>query len=101
MTKTIMIAAAAVLGAGLLSQAPARAESFQAQFQLGAQQATDFSARRYRRDRRAYRGYYPGYRFGRAYASDPSVGYYPTLRRYQRAGRCVIDLGYGRFQLCN
>jgi len=32
--------------------------------------------------------------------NDPSFGYYPTLRYYQRSGRCVIDLGYGRFEFC-
>src|SRR5262245_47622033 len=34
------------------------------------------------------------------HVADPSFGYYPTLRYYQHQNRCVIDLGYGRFEYC-
>jgi hypothetical protein len=33
--------------------------------------------------------------------SDPSFGYYPSLNYARRSGRCVEDLGYGRFEYCN
>ena len=46
------------------------------------------NGRVYMRDRYYYR------------RNDPSFGYYPTLRRYQQSGRCVTDLGYGRFEFC-
>ena len=48
------------------------------------------NGRVYMRDRSPYR----------RYSNDPSFGYYPTLRYYQRSGRCVTDLGYGRFEFC-
>lgn len=39
--------------------------------------------------------------YGGPFSADPSFGYYPTLRRIQASGRCVIDLGYGYFEYCN
>jgi hypothetical protein len=33
--------------------------------------------------------------------SDPSFGYHPGLDRARRLGRCVEDLGYGRFEYCD
>ena len=43
----------------------------------------------------------PSYRYRSYGYADPSFGYYPTLRNFQRRGRCVEDLGYGNFELCN
>ena len=33
--------------------------------------------------------------------SDPSFGYHPNLDRARSLGRCVEDLGYGRFEYCD
>jgi hypothetical protein len=33
--------------------------------------------------------------------SDPSFGYHPNLDRAHGLGRCVEDLGYGRFEYCD
>jgi hypothetical protein len=33
--------------------------------------------------------------------SDPSLGYFPNLDRARALGRCVEDLGYGRFEYCD
>ena len=33
--------------------------------------------------------------------SDPSFGYHPNLDRARGLGRCVEDLGYGRFEYCD
>jgi hypothetical protein len=32
--------------------------------------------------------------------SDPSIGYFPGLDYARRSGRCVVDLGYGRYEYC-
>ena len=39
----------------------------------------------------------------RAYGTDdPSLGQPRNLlQQYERMGRCIIDLGYGRFELCD
>jgi len=39
----------------------------------------------------------------RAYgADDPSLGQPGNLlQQYERMGRCIINLGYGRFELCD
>jgi hypothetical protein len=34
-------------------------------------------------------------------SSDPSFGYHPGLDRARQLGRCVEDLGYGRFEYCD
>jgi len=65
----------------------------------------DLAAAKKHRKRHYYDGYYsegPAETYGYSgRVSDPSIGYYPTLRQYQAMGRCVIDLGYGRYKLCN
>jgi hypothetical protein len=33
--------------------------------------------------------------------SDPSLGYFPSLNQARALGRCVEDLGYGRFEYCD
>ncbi|MEA2879217.1 MAG: hypothetical protein QOF14_4413 [Hyphomicrobiales bacterium] len=33
--------------------------------------------------------------------SDPSFGYHPNLNQARGLGRCVEDLGYGRFEYCD
>ena len=33
--------------------------------------------------------------------SDPSLGYFPNLNQARALGRCVEDLGYGRFEYCD
>jgi hypothetical protein len=56
-----------------------------------------------------YRGYYAPapyvpygyYGYGLGYGGEPTASPYSNLRRQQRLGRCVFDLGYGRYQLCN
>jgi hypothetical protein len=32
--------------------------------------------------------------------SDPSFGYFPSYWRAKASGRCVVDLGYGRYEYC-
>jgi len=51
-----------------------------------------------------------GYHAGQYYApypgwasrnvSDPSFGYNYGLNRARSTGRCVVDLGYGRYEYC-
>jgi hypothetical protein len=33
--------------------------------------------------------------------SDPSFGYFPNQDQARALGRCVEDLGYGRFEYCD
>jgi hypothetical protein len=90
----IIMAFATILCTALLHE-PAHAQPVGGQTEeAAAQQATEFSAR-HRRDRRAHRRYY------RSYAADPSFGNYRAYRAEQRRGRCLVDLGYGRFWYCN
>ncbi len=103
MRKTILvIAAAAVM---LIPQVSQAAPAFGARSHVVSPEiASEVGYRRhYRRyPARLYvRGYHRGYGPYSAYAADPSFGYYPTLRNFQRQGRCVQDLGYGRFEVCD
>lgn len=65
------------------------------------------AAKKKRRHHRVYReGYYAEpepyvygyYGYG---GSDPTAAPNSNLRRQQSLGRCVYDLGYGRYKLCN
>jgi hypothetical protein len=92
----LMMAQMAPQAAGADSKVLQNADT--AAIQVSAQQ------RRYRRAQaRHYRTSPPRYAHG-AYGypvNDPSIGYFPTLRRLQAEGRCVTDEGYGRFSFCN
>jgi hypothetical protein len=41
---------------------------------------------------------YPGW--ASRNVSDPSLGYNYGLNRARSTGRCVVDLGYGRYEYC-
>lgn len=45
--------------------------------------------------------YHQSYRAGVPTVSDPSFGYHPNMDRARALGRCVEDLGYGRFEYCD
>ena len=58
---------------------------------------------------RAYHGYYAqpyalapysGAPFVSRYVSDPSFGNRAGINYARRTGRCVVDLGYGRYEYC-
>jgi hypothetical protein len=97
MTKTMLTLAAASFAAIILPQASQAAPVYGAASHAGV--ATDVSDVAYRRHRT--RLYVHPYGYRRSYAADPSFGYYPSLRRFQNEGRCVVDLGYGRFEVCD
>ena len=104
--KTGILTLAATIGVLLMAQTAPRAASAENVIQKAQTAAVDVSAqRRYRRSYvRVYRPYRPAYRAYGAYGypvNDPSLGYFPTLRRLQAEGRCVTDEGYGRFSFCN
>jgi hypothetical protein len=94
------LAFAIALSCGIgFGPAPARAASPQPQ---AGPLATDLAAAKKHRKRHHYYSERPVEIYGSSgYVSDPSIGYYPNLRHYQAMGRCVIDLGYGRYRLCN
>lgn len=54
----------------------------------------------HQRDRAQYQQPYrqsvPGWTY-----SDPSFGYFPNQDQARALGRCVEDLGYGRFEYCD
>jgi hypothetical protein len=52
---------------------------------------------------RAYSSYAEPYAYGgwaTRNVSDPSFGNRAGLNYARRTGRCVVDLGYGRFEYC-
>src|SRR5215204_6462073 len=91
--------------AGVLLMAPTAPQAATAETAIQKADAgmTDVSAqRRYRRSQvRVYRPYQPAYRAYGYPVNDPSLGYFPNLRRAQAEGRCVTDEGYGRFSFCD
>ncbi|HKY87507.1 MAG TPA: hypothetical protein VJL90_12160 [Pseudorhodoplanes sp.] len=103
--KTAIALLAIALGAAIPSSG-ANASDKNQDPALGAlSHSEDFSAARKRRHVYVYPdqyGYYPGYypSYARAYAADPSWQS-PELRRLRALNRCVIDLGYGRWENCN
>lgn len=103
--KAGLLSLAAAFGVLLIAPAAPQAAGAETVIQKADASVTDMSAqRRYRRSYvRVYRPYRPAYAPGvYSYpANDPSIGYFPTLRRLQAEGRCVTDEGYGRFSLCD
>jgi hypothetical protein len=105
--KTIvsLVAAAAVLAAWT---APASAAPSSAPGATSAAVTQDLSAAKKKRRhyRRTYdEGYYvepaPYPRAGNYGGADPTAAPNSNLRFQQSLGRCVIDLGYGRYKSCN
>jgi hypothetical protein len=102
--KTAMFLFAAALTAAWAAPASAAQESLPGTATPVLTQ--DFSAAK--KIRRYHRPYYYGY-YGAPYAygyygyggADPTASRYSNLRRMQALGRCVYDLGYGRYKLCN
>jgi len=43
---------------------------------------------------------YPGAPFVSRYVSDPSFGNRAGINYARGTGRCVVDLGYGRYEYC-
>jgi hypothetical protein len=104
--KAGILTLAAAIGVLLMAETAPQAASAEKMLQKAQTPLADISAqRRYRRPyARGYRPYGPVYGAYGAYgypANDPSLGYFPTLRRLQAEGRCVTDEGYGRFSFCN
>lgn len=65
------------------------------------------AAAKTKKHHRAPHGYYaqpyqpnPGAPLVSRNVSDPSFGYHPGLDYARQSGRCVEDLGYGRFEYC-
>ena len=104
--KAGLLTLAAAVGVLLMAPTAPQAASAEKAIREASPGMTDVSAqRRYRRPHvRVYRSYPPAYRAYGAYGypvNDPSLGYFPTLRRLQAEGRCVTDEGYGRFSFCD
>jgi hypothetical protein len=104
--KAGILTLAAAVGVLLLAQTAPQAASAEKAIQNASPGMTDLSAqRRYRRPHvRVYQPYRSAYRGYSAYGypvNDPSLGYFPNLRRAQAEGRCVTDEGYGRFSFCD
>ena len=87
MTRLLTLAASAAALVALSAATPALAKS-------NRQQRHDGYAQSYR-DAPQY-GWNGGWQ-GRA---DPSFSNQAALRNAQRSGRCVEDLGYGRYEYC-
>ena len=98
-----MLTLAAAAGLLVLGQAAPQPASAKNVIQKADPAASEISAqRRYRRSHvRVYRPHAPAYRAYAYPVNDPSLGYFPTLRRLQAEGRCVTDEGYGRFSFCD
>ena len=47
-----------------------------------------------------YGWYGPRYGWNSRYVSDPSFGNRAGINYARRTGRCVADLGYGRYEYC-
>jgi hypothetical protein len=103
LATTFTLAAFSPAPAGT-AQAGARAAAPQADELSSARKAHKASpARRHHRAHgRAYRRGPPAYAATpRWRPADPSFGPYYSLRNAQRSGRCVEDLGYGRWRYCD
>jgi hypothetical protein len=107
--KTVLSLSAAVVLAAVWAM-PAGAAQKSAAGATSATITQDLSARkRHRHYRRYHRGYYVmqpysyrGHGYGYyGYAADPTAAPYSNLQRMRALGRCVIDLGYGRYRLCS
>jgi hypothetical protein len=103
--KVGLLSVAAAFGLLFLAQTAPQAANAEKVMQKADASAVEMSAqRRYRRSHvRVSRPYRPAYAQS-AYGypvNDPSLGYFPTLRRLQAEGRCVTDEGYGRFSFCD
>ena len=98
-TLTSLVVAAAVLA---FTQVPAVAVPLDAKAQVSA--ADELSAARKHRKYRAVRvapyGYDAPVAWRGPIVSDPSIGYFPNYWRARASGRCVVDLGYGRYEYC-
>lgn len=98
-TLASLAAAAALLA---FSQVPAAAAPLNDKAQITA--ADEVSAKRKHRKYRAVRVAPYGWDAPvawRGVASDPSFGPYYGYARARASGRCVVDLGYGRYEYCN
>ena len=71
--------------------------------------ATPALAKSKKKHHRAYHGYYaqpyagapyPGAPFVGRNVSDPSFGNRAGINYARATGRCVVDLGYGRYEYC-
>ncbi len=71
--------------------------------------ATPALAKSKKKHPRAYDGYYaqpyavapyPGVPFVSRNVSDPSFGNRAGINYARSTGRCVVDLGYGRYEYC-
>ena len=80
MIRTLVFAP--LVAATVLAISPAMAQTTHQRDRAQTQQPTRQSA--------------PGWTY-----SDPSFGYFPNLDRARALGRCVEDLGYGRFEYCD
>jgi hypothetical protein len=58
------------------------------------------SKKKYRAHHGYYAEQYAPYGWGTRGYSDPSFGNRAGIDRARSTGRCVVDLGYGRFEYC-
>ena len=103
--KTAIALLAVALGASMSLGAAKAAEQDRASPVAQTSQATDISAAKRKRQRvyvypEAPYGYYY-HAYPRAFSpGDPSYQS-PQMVRLRAANRCIIDLGYGRWEYCN
>jgi hypothetical protein len=99
--KRTLACLAAVAALLAFSQAPAVAASLDGKTQISA--SDELSAKRKHRKYRSVRVAPYGWDAPVAWrgpVSDPSIGYFPNYWRARASGRCVVDLGYGRYEYC-
>jgi hypothetical protein len=48
----------------------------------------------------SHRALHRGFAANRGFAADPSLGNRAGINYARQTGRCVADLGYGRFEYC-
>jgi hypothetical protein len=100
--KRTLASVAAVAAVLAFSQVPALAAPLDGKAQISA--SDELSAKRKHRKYRSVRVAPYGWDAPVAWrgpVSDPSFGPYYGYARARASGRCVVDLGYGRYEYCN
>jgi hypothetical protein len=89
--KRALTLASAALAVVALSLTPATAKSKKKQYRHHSYHSQPY----------AYQPYaYQGWGWNNRYVSDPSFGNRAGINNARRTGRCVVDLGYGRYEYC-
>jgi hypothetical protein len=89
--KRALTLASAALAVIALSLTPAAAKSKKKQYRHHSYHSQPY----------AYQPYaHPGWGWNSRNVSDPSFGNRAGINNAYRTGRCVVDLGYGRYEYC-